>query len=71
MDWPRHAEQHFKNKKESKKGLNFMLEGDKETIVYVMRENRDTDRSRSRGKGCRRNKGGGSDRDGANIIVER
>ena len=36
-DWARHAEEHFNNKKKSKKGLNFLLEG-REATMYVMRE---------------------------------
>ena len=38
MDWSKHAEQHFKNKKKSRKGLNFMVEGDEETIEEVEEE---------------------------------
>ena len=51
-DWARHAEEHFNNKKKSKKGLNFLLEGE-DTTVYVMKESRDTDKSRNRGRGSR------------------
>ena len=51
-DWARHAKEHFSNKKKSKKGQNFLLEGE-DTTVYVMKESRDTDKSRNRGKGGR------------------
>ena len=33
-DWAIHAEEHFNNKKKNKKGLNFLLEGERSNYVY-------------------------------------
>jgi len=52
-DWAIHSEDHFNNKKKSKKGLNFLLEGRKATI-YVMRESENIDQYRNRDRGGRR-----------------
>ena len=60
MEYRGRAEEHFNNKKKSKKGPNFLLEG-REATMYVMRESENTDQNRSRDRGGRRRDRAGGD----------